>query len=49
MHDSATARTAVQGATPFQDISILYCIRCGPDEERILDAVPREDGTCNSG
>jgi len=25
------------------------CIRCGPDEERILDVVPREDGTRNSG
>jgi len=27
-----------------------YChIRCGPDEERILDVVPREDGARNSG
>jgi len=25
------------------------CIRCGPDEERILDLVPREDGARNSG
>ena len=25
------------------------CIRCGPDEERILDIVPREDGARNSG
>ena len=25
------------------------CIRCGPDEERILDVVPREDGARNSG
>ena len=25
------------------------CIRCGPDEERILDVVPREDGTRHSG
>ena len=24
-------------------------IRCGPDEERILDVVPREDGARNSG
>jgi hypothetical protein len=27
----------------------LYSIRCGPDEERILDVVPREDGARNSG
>jgi len=27
----------------------LCCIRCGPDEERILDVVPREDGARNSG
>ena len=26
-----------------------YCIRCGPDEERILDVVPREDRARNSG
>ena len=25
------------------------CILCGPDEERILDVVPREDGARNSG
>jgi len=25
------------------------CIRCGPNEERILDVVPREDGARNSG
>jgi len=25
------------------------CICCGPDEERILDVVPREDGARNSG
>jgi len=25
------------------------CIRYGPDEERILDVVPREDGARNSG
>ena len=25
------------------------CIGCGPDEERILDVVPREDGARNSG
>ena len=25
------------------------CIRCGPDEERILDVVPKEDGARNSG
>jgi len=25
------------------------CIRCGPDEERILDVVPREDGARDSG
>ena len=28
---------------------IHCCIRCGPDEERILDIVPREDGARNSG
>ena len=27
----------------------MCCIRCGPDEERILDVVPREDGARNSG
>jgi len=25
------------------------CIRCGPDEELILDVVPRRDGAQNSG
>jgi len=25
------------------------CIRCGPDEECILDIVPREDGAHSSG
>jgi len=25
------------------------CICCGPNEERILDFVPREDGARNSG
>ena len=25
------------------------CIRCGPDEERILDIVTRRDGARNSG
>jgi len=25
------------------------CILCGPDEERILDVVPREDGARDSG
>jgi len=25
------------------------CICCGPDEEHILDVVPREDGARNSG
>jgi len=25
------------------------CIRCGPDEKRILDVVPKEDGARNSG
>jgi len=28
---------------------IHCCIRCGPDEERILDVDPREDGARNSG
>jgi len=28
---------------------LRYRIRCGPDEERILDVVPREDGARNSG
>ena len=26
-----------------------WCICCGPDDERILDVVPREDGARNSG
>ena len=25
------------------------CIRCGPNEERVVDFVPREDGDRNSG
>ena len=25
------------------------CTRCGPDEESILDVVPRRDGARNSG
>ena len=29
--------------------TLTCCIRCGPDEERILDVVPRGDGTRNSG
>jgi len=29
--------------------SISCCIRCGPDEEHILDVVTREDGARNSG
>ena len=38
-------------STPVPDITNLKarCIRCGPDEERILDVVPREDGARNSG
>jgi hypothetical protein len=28
---------------------LFWFIRCGPDEERILDVVPREDGARNSG
>jgi hypothetical protein len=28
---------------------VICCIRCGLDEERILDVVPREDGARNSG
>ena len=28
---------------------LVCCIPCGPDEERILDVVPREDGARNSG
>jgi hypothetical protein len=35
------------GIPPFLHTSC--CIRCGPDEERILDVVPREDGARNSG
>jgi len=27
----------------------VLLFRCGPDEERILDVVPREDGAHNSG
>jgi len=30
-------------------VLILCFIRCGPDEQRILDVVPRRDGACNSG
>ena len=30
-------------------LGIDCCIRCVPDEERILDVVPREDGARNSG
>ena len=33
----------------FQFIIYQCCICCGPDEERILDVVPREDGARNSG
>jgi len=33
----------------FTNDSKYCCIRCGPDEERILDVVPREDGARNSG
>ena len=29
--------------------SVKCCIRCGPDEDRILDVVPREDEARNSG
>jgi hypothetical protein len=35
--------------TALQYILSLCCVRCGPDEARILDAVPREDGARNSG
>jgi len=30
-------------------LNFMCCIRCGPDEERILDVFPREDGARNSG
>ena len=33
----------------YMTIILICCIRCGPDEERILDVVPREDGARNSG
>jgi len=35
--------------TDFVFLTTLCCIRCGPDEERILGVVPREDGARNSG
>ena len=35
--------------TAFYCKYVLCCIRCGPDEESILDVVPREDGARNSG
>ena len=40
-----------QGGQEFktQRIRRKCCIRCGPDEEHILDVVPREDGARNSG
>jgi len=31
------------------EIQHRCCIRCGPEEERILDVVPKEDGARNSG
>ena len=37
-----------EGMTAFCDVPSC-CIRFGPDEERILDVVPREDGARNSG
>jgi len=36
--------TAVNRNSPF-----FCCIRCGPDEECILNVVPRRDGARNSG
>ena len=57
MVPSLTVRsTAVNIRTTFPNIkksalcySLSCCIRCGSDEERILDVVPREDGARNSG
>jgi len=40
--------TALYGAETGT-LRAVRCIRCGPDEERILDVVPREDGARNSG
>ena len=37
----------VPGGTAYH--SEHCCIRCGPDEECILDVVPRKDGARNSG
>ena len=34
--------------THAQD-TVVLCIRCGPDEDLILDVVLREDGARNSG
>jgi len=42
-----TDRTQKSGQTP--DKEVYCCIRWGPDEERILDVVSREDGARNSG
>ena len=42
-----TGRVAVKVGIYLLDFTC--CIRCGPDDERILDVVPREDGARNSG
>jgi hypothetical protein len=38
-----------QGEALYLLLLNFCCIRCGPDEERILDVVPGEDGARNSG
>ena len=50
---SCTADTSISAAHRVETTYIWLrrhcCIRCGPDKERILDIVPKEDGARNSG
>jgi len=43
------ANSSDMSPSKFDVFPELCCIRCGPDEERILDIFPREDGARNSG
>ena len=45
---TAACRDLIVTSESYPDF-FKCCIRCGPDEERILDVVPREDGARNSG
>ena len=40
---------ALNEHTAIRSLYLCCRIRCGPEEERILDVVPREDGARNSG